>query len=446
MNRRNLLARAASGAIVLALPTTTAAQLAATNGSVQAISGWTRTRGGAGGQIIRVTTLAGDGEGSFKAAVSTPGPRTVVFEVGGVIDLGGQTLRITEPFLTIAGQTAPSPGITLIRGGIDITTHDVIFRHIRVRPGEAGAPKRSGRDFDSISTIGARDVIVDQCTLTWGTDENLSASGPRFTGDTPEAWRAGTSHRITFTNNLIAESLSDSTHAKGEHSKGSLIHDNASDILIHRNIYAHNVERNPLFKGGVRGAITNNLIYNPGHRAIHYNLMANEWGRQPFQVGRMTVIGNALRGGNDTDEGLPLVMLGGQGDLALYLRDNIAVDRHGAPLPATGTYTSGGATFRMASRPLDLPAGLVLVPARTLERELLTTVGARPWDRDAHDIRILADIAEGRGHVIDSEADVGGYPVTPETRRPFEPALWNLETMEPLSTTTLDSGARARGT
>jgi hypothetical protein len=100
----------------------------------------------------------------------------------------------------------------------------------------------------------------------------------------------------------------------------------------------------------------------------------------------------------------------------------------------------------MASRPLDLPAGLVLVPARTLERELLTTVGARPWDRDAHDIRILADIAEGRGHVIDSEADVGGYPVTPETRRPFEPALWNLETMEPLSTTTLDSGARARGT
>lgn len=444
MNRRSLLIGGGTGAL---LALSASPLLAQASGSVPpAATGWTRTGGGRGGAVIRVTTLAGDGEGSFKAAVTARGPRIVVFEVGGVIDLGGQTLRITEPFLTIAGQTAPSPGITLIRGGIDISTHDVIVRHIRVRPGEAGAPKRSGRDFDSIATIGARDVIVDQCSLTWGTDENLSASGPRFTGATPDEWRAGTSHRITFTNNLIAESLAYATHAKGEHSKGSLIHDNASDILIHRNIYAHNVERNPLFKGGVRGAITNNLIYNPGHRAIHYNLMANEWGSQPFQTGRMTVIGNALRGGNDTDPDLPLVMLGGHGDLALYLRDNIAVDRHGSPLPMTGLYTSGRAAFRMSSRPLDLPPGLALMAARDVERTLLTTVGARPWDRDAHDVRILADIAEGRGEVIDSEAEVGGYPVVAETRRPFDPAAWNLETMEPLTPAALDSGARSRGT
>jgi hypothetical protein len=432
MDRRSLLIGGGTGALLALSASPLLAQAAGAAAPVQV--GWTRTGGGRGGAILRVTTLAGDGEGSFKAAVTARGPRIVVFEVGGVIDLGGQTLRITEPFLTIAGQTAPSPGITLIRGGIDITTHDVIVRHIRVRPGEAGAPKRSGRDFDSIATVGARDVIVDQCSLTWGTDENLSASGPRFTGATPDDWRAGTSHRITFTNNLIAESLSNSTHAKGEHSKGSLI------------IYAHNVERNPLFKGGVRGAITNNLIYNPGHRAIHYNLMANEWGSQPFQTGRMTVIGNALRGGNDTDEGLPLVMLGGHGDLALYLRDNIAVDRHGAPLPMTGLYTSGRAAFRMSGRPLDLPPGLPLMPARDVERTLLTTVGARPWDRDAHDVRILADIAEGRGHVIDSEAEVGGYPVVPESRRAFDPAAWNLDTMEPLTPAALDSGARARGT
>lgn len=444
MNRRSLLIGGSAGALLALSAPPLLAQ--AVGAGAPAATGWTRTGGGRGGAIIRVTTLAGDGEGSFKAAVTARGPRIVVFEVGGVIDLGGQTLRITEPFLTIAGQTAPSPGITLIRGGIDISTHDVIVRHIRVRPGEAGAPKRSGRDFDSIATIGARDVIVDQCSLTWGTDENLSASGPRFTGATPDEWRAGTSHRITFTNNLIAESLAYATHAKGEHSKGSLIHDNASDILIHRNIYAHNVERNPLFKGGVRGAITNNLIYNPGHRAIHYNLMANEWGSQPFQTGRMTVIGNALRGGNDTDPDLPLVMLGGHGDLALYLRDNIAVDRHGSPLPMTGLYTSGRAAFRMSSRPLDLPPGLALMAARDVERTLLTTVGARPWDRDAHDVRILADIAEGRGEVIDSETEVGGYPVVTETRRAFDPAVWNLETMEPLTPAALDSGARSRGT
>ena len=111
--------------------------------------GWAaNTPGGRGGQILRVTTLAADGPGSLAEAVNTPGPRIVVFEVGGVIDLGVQTLRITEPYLTIAGQTAPAPGITLIRGGVDIATHDVIVRHIRVRPGSTG----DGAKFHELGT------------------------------------------------------------------------------------------------------------------------------------------------------------------------------------------------------------------------------------------------------------------------------------------------------
>ena len=83
------------------------------------------TPGGRGGQILRVTTLAPDGPGSLKAAIETPGPRIVVFEVGGVIDMGRETIEIKHPYLTIAGQTAPGPGITLIRTGIDVKTHDV---------------------------------------------------------------------------------------------------------------------------------------------------------------------------------------------------------------------------------------------------------------------------------------------------------------------------------
>ncbi|MGH8025941.1 MAG: hypothetical protein ACREO0_04340, partial [Pseudoxanthomonas sp.] len=130
--------------------------------------GWAaHTTGGRGGKILRVTTLAADGPGSFAEAVNSKGPRIVVFEVGGVIDLGVKTLNIREPYLTIAGQTAPQPGITLIRGGLDIFAHDVVVRHIRVRPGDAGLPKMSGNDFDAISTVGAHDVIVDHCSLTW---------------------------------------------------------------------------------------------------------------------------------------------------------------------------------------------------------------------------------------------------------------------------------------
>jgi pectate lyase len=279
--------------------------------------GWAATTpGGRGGRIIAVTTLANGGKGSLREALAASGPRIVVFEVGGVIDLERRTLKIEAPNVTIAGQTAPSPGVTLIEGGIDVLTNDVVLQHIRVRPGEAGQAKGSGWGEDAFSTQGgAHDVIVDHCTFTWATDENLSASGPRFTGKTPDEWRRGTSYRITFSHNVIAEGLASSTHAKLEHSKGSLIHDNVTDILIYGNLYAHDFERSPLFKGGVHGAIVNNFIYDPGARALHYNLQPLEWGDVPFEHGRMTAVGNVLRAGPSTHADIAFLMIGGGGDL-----------------------------------------------------------------------------------------------------------------------------------
>jgi hypothetical protein len=404
------------------------------------------TRGGAGGQIIRVTTLAADGPGSLRAALNQTGPRIIVFEVGGVIDLDRNTLALTEPFVTIAGQTAPSPGITIIRGGLDIRGHDVIVQHIRIRPGDVGAARGSGWGEDAISTVAAYNVIVDHCSLTWATDENLSASGPRFTGETPEAWREGTSHRILFSYNIIAEGLSDSTHPKFEHSKGSLIHDNVSDILIYANLYAHNMERSPLFKGGVHGAIVNNFIYDPGQRAIHYNLQNLEWGAHPHEVGEMTVIGNVMRAGGSTAPGLPMIMLGGDGDLALFEDGNLAVDRWGQRSPILGRYTTGNARI-VSLRSPNIPL-LTLEPllATHVEAYVLASAGARPWDRDGHDVRVLADSAEGRGRIINSQDEVGGYPRVAETRRAFDPSLWSLDTMTPASPTALDAAAGARGT
>jgi hypothetical protein len=409
--------------------------------------GWAaETPGGRGGQVIRVTNLNSDGPGSLRAAIETAGARIVVFEVGGVIDLDRRTLVVREPFLTIAGQTAPSPGITVVRGGMDVATHDVIIQHIRIRPGSAGQALSSGWDEDALSTLSAYNLIVDHCTLTWATDENLSASGPRFTGATPEEWRAGTSHRITYSHNIIAEGLANSTHSKFEHSKGSLIHDNITDILIYGNLYAHNLERSPLFKGGVRGAIVNNLIYNPGQRAIHYNLMAEEWGEQPFQNGQMSVVGNVLRAGQSTPEAIAFMMIGGHGDVEYYGRDNIAVDRIGRQLPMFGRYATGGARIIQMRRPPTWPPGLEAMAASEVERYVLRNAGARPWDRDRHDIRVIADTAEGRGQIIDSESEVGGYPVQQTTRRPFNPEDWNLHDMTPVRPDVLDSGSRARGT
>ncbi len=396
--------------------------------------GWAaHTPGGRGGKIVRVTNLDGEGPGSFAEAVNTPGPRIVVFEVGGVIDMGVKTLRITEPFLTIAGQTAPAPGITLIRGGIDIATHDVIVRHIRVRPGDAGLPKRSGVDFDAISTVRAHDVIVDHCTLTWGTDEGLSASGTRFLegGKTLEDFRNGTSRRITFSNNLIAEGLADSTHGKGEHSKGTLVHDHVQDILIVGNLYAHNYERNPLFKGGVSGQVINNLIYNPGARAAHYNLIAEEWIGHEYATGSMILRGNVLRAGHDTRK-LAFFMVGGSGNIDLYLGDNLAVDVIGEPtIPMVGRYTTAPVKVNLLKTAPQLPFGVDLLPSAQVQDSVIEKAGATPWDRDPIDRRIVADVVEGRGDIIDSQEQVGGYPQYAPTQRPFVESEWNLDTMEP---------------
>ncbi|WP_051000136.1 hypothetical protein [Sinorhizobium fredii] len=164
----------------------------------------------------------------------------------------------------------------------------MILRHIRIRPGADEQAKRSGWEVDAFSTVAARNVVVDHCTFTWAVDENMSASGPRFTGDSVEDWRNGTTHNIIFSYNLAAEGLADSSHHKGEHSNGSLIHDNVTGVVFYRNAWAHNVERNPLLKGGAQAMMVNNLIYNPGRRAVHYNLIAGEWGAHPMRCAEGT--------------------------------------------------------------------------------------------------------------------------------------------------------------
>jgi len=395
--------------------------------------GWTQTQGGRGGRIIKVTTLAPSGPGSLKEAIEATGPRIVVFEVGGVIDMGGQPLKITQPFLTLAGQTAPDPGIHIVKAETTISTHDIVIQHLSFRPGEFGRPKKGGGDQDGISGIGgAHDVIVDHCSFSWSTDENLSASGPRFEGKTPEDWRQATSHRMTYSHNLIYEGLGNSVHEKGEHSKGSLIHDNTSGVLIYGNVYASNRQRNALFKGGAQGAMVNNLIFNPGDRAVHYNLLDKEWVGQPWQNGRLTLVGNALRHGPSTVAGTPFFMMLGQGDLELYMADNIAHDAQGKPVGLMGSnaQTTGKLiAVQQPTLPPNLPA---LRPAAALAQELPPLVGARPWARDPLDARLLADMAQGKGKLIDSEVENAlGYPRHAQTRRAFKAEDWNLDDMSP---------------
>jgi hypothetical protein len=395
--------------------------------------GWAaHTSGGRGGRLLRVTSLKASGPGSLLEAIDSPGGRIIVFEIGGVIDLERRSIDITEPFVTIAGQTAPPPGVTLIRGGLRIGTHDVVIQHLRVRPGEAGSEKRSGWEIDALSTAGgAHDVIIDHCSLSWGTDETLSAAGPRFQGDSPDEWRRNTSHRITFSSNIVAETLANATHSGGRHSRGMLIHDNVTDVLIIGNLFAHNAGRNPAFKDGSRGSVLNNLIHNPGSRVVSYVLLAAEWANRPYEKGRMDVIGNVLRAGPSSAPYLEFFSYGGSGDLDLYMSDNIAFDPTGNSQQATVRSTPEAKQLTLVARmsyPLDVP----LLASSTVEDWVLRNAGARPWDRDDIDERIIASVIDRKGAIIDSEQDVGGYPVNAGNRRSFEPSCWDMRFMIPV--------------
>ena len=379
------------------------------------------SKGGKNGRIIKVTTLDREGPGSLLEAIKSDGPRIIVFEVAGVIDLERNTLRIVEPYISIAGQTAPFPGITVIKGGISIGTHDVIIQHIKVRPGEAGQEKKSGWEVDGISTSGgAYDVIIDHCSLTWATDENLSASGPRFEGKDIEEWRKNTSHNIVFSNCIIAEGLSNSTHIKGEHSKGSLIHDNATGILLVGNLFANNKRRNPYCKGGTQVVIINNYIFNPGAAAIHYGLVSSEWEGLDWVKGKIVSVGNYIEYGKDTQGSVS----GGSfqnGPVEVFWQDNY-INAKGKVRVLSGDYD-------LQESPSIWPEGLEAQPASNVKNSVLKNAGAFPWNRDDVDKRIITEVQCGTGRIIDSEMEVGGYPFYEPVFKKFEIEEWDLHTL-----------------
>lgn len=369
----------------------------------------TDTVAGRGGKIIKVTNLNSTGAGSFRAAIETSGPRIIVFEVGGVIDLKKARLNLTQPYVTIAGQTAPSPGITFIRGGMEIRTHDVLMQHVRFRMGDAESTAGSGFKPDvSTTSAEAYNIVIDHCSFAWGVDENMSFSGPRFDGTT------ATTHKVTLSNSIIAEGLNNSVHEKGSHSMGTLVHDYVTDVAIIGNLYAHNNERNPWFKGFASGVIVNNVIYNPGKWAIRLGFVANEWtssGITP-QGPKVSIVGNVMKHGIDTIANLGLVGTNSNSGSA-YMEDNMATNTKGQAVPLTF-----GGIEMLKSKP-SWPAGLQALASTKTVNSVTTHAGARPLDRDAVDQRIISDFLAGTGQIIDSQKDVGGYPNSPMTTRPL---------------------------
>ncbi|WP_224450355.1 pectate lyase family protein [Haloprofundus salilacus] len=342
-------------------------------------------------EVVKVTTLDSSGDGSLRWALELDRPRIVVFEVGGVVDLGGESIDVTGSNLFVAGQTAPSPGITTIRGGISIDADDVFIQHIRVRPGDD-----ISEPVDGIGNSDGSNVIVDHCSVSWATDEGISsASG----ADNPD---------VTFCNNLVAEALNDSIHPKGTHSYGTLVMDRSKRVTIAGNLWAHSVGRHPRLKGGSSTVVANNVAYN-FERGLRL-------GGGVDDETTATIVGNYYRAGTLTSSDDPVIgttFTDSVGPVRAYIAFN-ATDP--SEIPVTGA--SSGITVPN-QRPL-WPESLQTASATEAYETVLASCGARPADRTPHDERVLRDVRERSGSIIDSQADVGGYPDLESNERKLE--------------------------
>lgn len=354
-------------------------------------------------QVIRVTSLATKGKGSLRAALAAKGPRLIVFEVGGVIDLEMKSLEISEPQCHIAGQTAPAPGITLIRGGVSIESNQTVLQHLSVRPGDAGQAKQSGWEPDGITTSGGPvDVWVDHCSVTWACDEGISAATYKSPTGAP-------ARRIFIRDCIIAEGLSNATHRKGEHSKGTLVFDGTKEVAIVGNLYCSNTERNPLFKLDTSGVVVNNLIANPGQRALHGSAPGSEGLNLP--AARISVAGDVVLFGEKSKRSARAIF---EGAADGWFKDNEGYDWLGKPLELLRT------PFATLERPPVWPEGLEAASPTAALWRVARFAGARPAQRDAIDQRIVSGALSGSARIIDSQDEVGGYPKHESVTRPIE--------------------------
>ena len=369
------------------------------------------TRGGRGGRVIEVTNLNNDGQGSFREAVYADGPRIIVFRVGGIVDLHGG-ISIRNPYITIAGQTAPGDGICLKNGVFHIGTHDVVVRHLRVRPGDGpGGGNPENRDCIDVSGDGDKvySIVVDHCSFSWGLDENVATwYGPRD---------------VTFQWCITSESLHDSLHPKGPHGMGMILGSQDNTITIHHCLLAHNNGRNALIgdtgknKGPSLVDFRNNVIYNHGRFSC-----SNVRGTT-----RINYVGNYIKMGPDGSQESPRgCNFSASDEQLLYVKGNLWP---GMPEDETDDALVLGAVLGpnrtpppqrfVAPQPISVPF-VTTESATDAYESVLRHVGATLPVRDVVDARVIEEARRGDGRIIDTQADVGGWPVYASAEPPAD--------------------------
>lgn len=362
--------------------------------------------GGRGGTVYEVTNTDDSGSGSFREAVEASGARTVVFRTGGTITLTSK-LQVTNPYITIAGQTAPGGGICLKGSGtwngscLSIETHNVIGRYIRVRQGAMTntANSRDGILIGSATPGAVHDVIVDHCSISWATDENVTIWYDPY--DVTVQWC------------IISEGLKSSTHTSGDHSMGILVGGTGvTNVSLHHNLIAHNDNRSPRFSYEGTHDFVNNVIYNPGA----------EIGSFKNDSGDLLVnyVNNYIRRGGDSDGSsyeLAFASPVGDNTYIFYVNGNIGPNRatddlaeNLVVLPAYRTYVTTTRNTAPAITTVSAFEALDRVLEDAGANKTVDSYGSFSNNRDSVDARIVADVTAVTGSIIDDPSDVGGWP------------------------------------
>lgn len=355
------------------------------------------SQGGRGGKVIEVTNLNDAGPGSFRAAVESEGPRTVVFRVSGVIRLASP-ITITRPYLTVAGQTAPGDGICF-RGhtlGTSASSRDIIFRFLRVRPGD-----EAGRSLDGIG-LGGDHTMIDHCSISWSIDEGLDSR---------------TARNSTFQRCIISEALDDSFQ-RHPHAFGASI--GGEYVSYHHNLLAHCTGRVWSLAGGYDNAvhfagrldIRNNVVYNWRHRTTDGGAKLVNFVNNYYKPGPASQVFHLLK----PDVGRP-------GDRQVYHVSGNLMEGHPEHSDDNWARIKPNGTAPLDEIKSDaplFPAYVRTTSARDAYDDVLADVGARLPAQDAIDKRIVHEVRTGtftykgsKGHhpgIIDSPRDLGPNP------------------------------------
>ncbi len=372
-------------------------------------------KGGRGGVVFKVTNLNDSGKGSLRAAIEASGPRTVVFEVSGTIDLESP-LKIKNSYITIAGQTAPGDGICIKRHPISIDADHVIIRYLRVRLGD-----ESGNDYDAISSRYTKHIILDHISASWSVDECMSI----YHCDS-----------ITVQWSIISESMSKSNHVKGSHGFGGIWGSNYG--TYHHNLLAHHSSRNPRMASGSGNTdYRNNVVYNWGYQSL-YGGEKIQNGNDKFNFSNFNIIANYYKPGPATQTGNVSYRIANPSFRSdtdcgkWYIADNVI---EGNKAVSTNNW-DGGVQTKMSFNKIKLEDPWPAMPihqqtAKEAYDSVLDNAGAILPKRDAVDTRIIKETRQGtatyEGHsykkehkvadsskicgIIDTQKDVGGWPI-----------------------------------